>query len=298
QGIVSVGQWGGQGVSSWSDVSADGVVSGITIGYGDIVISLLFHFTSADGQTSDSARHGGTGGEIKKVLFNYPEEYITAITISYGLHEGYARTPLISSLTIKTNTAEYGPFGASGSDTTVTIPIEKGSVVGFFGRAGAFIDALGIHLRPTANRKVVSIGPWGGQEGDFWTFVADFGVIRGINIHYGQVIDSLQFLAKEADDKEETSGKFGGDGGEITKVITINYPEEYITSFSITYGDFYDVTVIKSLTITTNEDTYGPFGDSTSGVALTIPISSGDVVGFFGYADTYINGLGVHLVPK
>ncbi|XAR61763.1 hypothetical protein NMG60_11016274 [Bertholletia excelsa] len=153
QGIVSVGPWGGEGGNSFTEVPESGYgLSGMTIGYTDVLRSLIFHYTNADGESYDSVKYGTNGAVIKQVLFKYPEEYITSITITYGLHKNYTSTPLISRLAFKTTSDDYGPFGPllpPDSDTTVTIPIERGRVVGFFGRAGDCIDALGIHIKPT-----------------------------------------------------------------------------------------------------------------------------------------------------
>lgn len=56
---------------------------------------------------------------------------------------------VMTSLTIFTNTDSeiYGPFGQGGG-TQFTVPVEtNGSVVGFFGRAGSYLDALGVYIR-------------------------------------------------------------------------------------------------------------------------------------------------------
>lgn len=56
----------------------------------------------------------------------------------------------IQSLAVQTNKKTYGPFGKTDG-TSFQIPVENGEVVGFFGRAGTYIDAIGLYLLPSTN---------------------------------------------------------------------------------------------------------------------------------------------------
>ena len=69
---------------------------------------------------------------------------ISGSTLNY-----YGRVA-VGTLTFHTNKTQYGPYGhKKGSD--FEIPMKDGKVIGFFGRAGDFIDKLGIHVIPSAH---------------------------------------------------------------------------------------------------------------------------------------------------
>lgn len=75
-----------------------------------------------------------------------PSEYL--IKVSGTIGSCFALSNLITSLTFVTNAASYGPFGEGGGDPFVFPVQSNSSVVGFFGRAGAYIDAIGFYVRP------------------------------------------------------------------------------------------------------------------------------------------------------
>lgn len=72
-------------------------------------------------------------------------EYLTGIS---GTIASSPYGVIITSLTLVTNTRTYGPYGQVGG-TPFQIPIQiKGSIVGFFGRVGWYVDAFGIYVNP------------------------------------------------------------------------------------------------------------------------------------------------------
>jgi len=53
----------------------------------------------------------------------------------------------VASLEIETNIKTYGPYGKAHNDYPFSIPLpENVSIVGFFGRAGKFLDAIGVYI--------------------------------------------------------------------------------------------------------------------------------------------------------
>lgn len=74
-------------------------------------------------------------------------EYVTEVSGTIG---PFDRAPagVITSLTFITNKGSYGPFGEVGG-TPFHIPVQdNGSIVGFFARAGWYVDAFGIYVNP------------------------------------------------------------------------------------------------------------------------------------------------------
>ena len=57
---------------------------------------------------------------------------------------------MITSLSFITNLTTYGPFGTAPGET-FSIPIADSAVVGFHGRSGYYLDALGIFVTPVSS---------------------------------------------------------------------------------------------------------------------------------------------------
>ncbi|KAL9673167.1 hypothetical protein QQ045_029421 [Rhodiola kirilowii] len=143
---ISVGPWGGQNGAVWND----GLYSGIrqliiihSVGIDSIQIEY-----DMNGSSVWSAKRGGNGGtKTDKVKFDYPEEYVTSIHGHYGSLNEWS-TVFVRSITFGTNKKTYGPFGIEHG-TFFSLPSTNGNkIVGFHGRIGWYIDAIGAHLKP------------------------------------------------------------------------------------------------------------------------------------------------------
>ncbi|KAI8549681.1 hypothetical protein RHMOL_Rhmol06G0043400 [Rhododendron molle] len=159
------------------------------------------------------------------------------------------------------------------------------------------------------------MGPWGGQQGEAWAYKPD-GRITEIIVRHGGVIDSLLFKSESCNGFPlEPSQKFGGSGGDRTDKVCIGGVEEYLTTISMTSGDFDGQSVVKSLSFHTNLTEYGPYGSksgtslsipmeggvifgSKSGTSLSIPMEGGVIFGFHGRAGKYLNAIGISVAPK
>jgi hypothetical protein len=124
------------------------------------------------------------------------ESYLVQVKGTFGKCNGVIA---ITSLTFITSKATFGPFGTPRGQPFQTY--RNGTVVGFFGRAGAFIDQLGVisKLRAGNNSDVAShVGPWGGNGGK--AFHDGQGHICEINIrHSGSQIVALQAAYVQGD---------------------------------------------------------------------------------------------------
>ncbi|XP_017981485.1 PREDICTED: pentatricopeptide repeat-containing protein At1g19720 isoform X2 [Theobroma cacao] len=140
---ISVGPWGGQGGSSWDD-GVYFTVRQLVIAHGSGIDSIQIEYDNK-GNSIWSKKHGGGGGSMTdKVKLDYPDEFLTSVHGYYGiLHE---RGPiLVRSLTFFSNRKAYGPYGIEqGTSFSMT----RGKIVGFHGRCGCFLDAIGTHSKP------------------------------------------------------------------------------------------------------------------------------------------------------
>ncbi|EEE60415.1 hypothetical protein OsJ_13609 [Oryza sativa Japonica Group] len=77
-------------------------------------------------------------------------EQVTAVEGTVGNFRDVDE-PVITSLTFYTNAGrKYGPYGGNGKQgTPFSIPVGKGCiVVGFWGRCGWLLDAIGVYVSP------------------------------------------------------------------------------------------------------------------------------------------------------
>lgn len=76
-----------------------------------------------------------------------PSEFLIEVSGTYGSHFD---NDLVMSLTFVTNISTYGPFGNPNHQNVPTSPLKftadnGGSIVGFHGRSGSFLFAIGVY---------------------------------------------------------------------------------------------------------------------------------------------------------
>lgn len=83
----------------------------------------------------------------------YPEEFLSSVSGHY-CPVVYGGSPVIRSLTFKSNKRTFGPFGVE-EGTPFTLSMDGGSIVGFKGRAGWYLDAIGFRLSRAQSTKLL-----------------------------------------------------------------------------------------------------------------------------------------------
>lgn len=66
----------------------------------------------------------------------------------------YGGSPVIRSLTFSSNKRKFGPFGVEGG-TPFSMPMEGGQIVGFKGRSGWYVDAIGFYIAKVKTTRVL-----------------------------------------------------------------------------------------------------------------------------------------------
>ncbi|KAJ9692146.1 hypothetical protein PVL29_011292 [Vitis rotundifolia] len=140
---VVVGPWGGGG-SSWDDGSYSGVRE-ITICYGWCIDSIRVVYDK-NGEPVSGDKHGGSGGQSSEIKLQYPEEKLIGVSGHY--HPFWFCGPVIRSLTFNSNRRTFGPFGAQVG-TPFSLTTDGGQIVGFQGRSGWYLDAIGFRWSGT-----------------------------------------------------------------------------------------------------------------------------------------------------
>ncbi|KAK0575429.1 hypothetical protein LWI29_000368 [Acer saccharum] len=303
---------GGEGGNKKWSFRPNGGITEIKIGYAAVIDSISFKSIDENGMITSSEKFGGNVWKNEEIiLFNWPKEYLMKIS---GTQRTYANVYCIESLCFHTNLNKYGPFGPSNA-TSFELCMKDGVIVGFHGRCGIYIDAIGVYVKnyadlfspPSQEQKMIpqdmsynwnnsiTVGPWGGEGGNMiWSFKPNGG-IREIKIGFVKIIDSISFKGVDENGMYTSSEIFGGHGEKTEKTIVLNWPEEYLTKISGTLKTQYEKAYcIESLCFHTNLNKYGPFGP-TNGTPFELCMKDGVIVGFHGRSGVYINAIGVYV---
>ncbi|KAB2612941.1 hypothetical protein D8674_035257 [Pyrus ussuriensis x Pyrus communis] len=145
-------------------------------------------------------------------------------------------------------------------------------------------------------RKIMEVGPWGGNGGTPW----DDGIyngVREITLVYGHCIDSIT-VVYDKNGKPFKAETRGGRGGNQTAEIKLQYPDEYIVSVTGHYGTmvYGGTPIIRSLKFQSNRRTFGPFG-MDEGTPFTYTLDRSKIVGLKGRNGWYIDAIGFHVSP-
>ncbi|KAF8013848.1 hypothetical protein BT93_I1646 [Corymbia citriodora subsp. variegata] len=286
--IEFIGPFGGQGGLHWDDGQFNGVKK-IKMMLEDAVICISFEYDNK-GESIWSSTHGYSGnGDIHMVNLDYPHEFLTLVS-GYIKHDN----SVIQSLTFESNIRRHGPFGKE-EGRLFSCALACSKIIGFHGRSGSQLDALGVYFEPISNlHGLKSMGPFGGQGGSPW----DDGVstvVRKIIVTSGSAIDSIT-VEYDKNGYVVQGPKHGGDGGDPEPEIKLDYPQEYLTSFSGHIGSLFGYIIVRSITFHSNERTYGPFGEEV-GKYFHFPSIGKKIVGFHGRSGLYLDSLGAHFEP-
>ncbi|KAK9280440.1 hypothetical protein L1049_014130 [Liquidambar formosana] len=147
EGCTSMGPWGGPGRNEFN-FCVKGGIKQIVIVHGQAVDSIIFKGDNGDGVLKESNKFGGNGGvQTDKIDIAWPKEYLIGISGSYGTF--YEGGPVaITSLCFITNRTKYGPFGIHPGTSFSSTPIEGSAIIGFHGRTGLCLEAIGLHAKP------------------------------------------------------------------------------------------------------------------------------------------------------
>ncbi|XP_024970004.1 jacalin-related lectin 19 isoform X2 [Cynara cardunculus var. scolymus] len=140
---ILLGPWGGNGGNNWDDGAHSGVRE-ITIVYSSCIDSI--HVTYDEyGKPFTAEKRGGIGGtRSAQIKLRFPEETLISVSGHY-CPVVYGGSPVIRSLTFKSNQRTFGPFGVE-EGTPFNFSANGGLIVGFYGRSGWFLDSIGFCL--------------------------------------------------------------------------------------------------------------------------------------------------------
>ncbi|KAL8246256.1 hypothetical protein R6Q59_007472 [Mikania micrantha] len=248
-------------------------------------------------QTSNKVGGWAGGQTVSEVTFEIDEEII-GIKGRVGTRGGYA---IISSLSFETNKRTHGPFGGTSNSHEFSIPWDNsGSLVGFYGIAGYYIDEIGVYVK--AREEIMRIGTWGSSNPDgeyaFWSFKLESNHhLKMITVDHGDLIYSLMFTTQYRGLTHNYKTVGGWNGGDKVSEVTFDWNEEIIAisgTVALSRGPNAGYTIISSLSFLTNIKTHGPFG-SVRGTPFMVTWDDGSFEGFYGTCGYFLDSIGVLL---
>uniref|UniRef100_A0A0D9YQX2 Jacalin-type lectin domain-containing protein n=1 Tax=Oryza glumipatula TaxID=40148 RepID=A0A0D9YQX2_9ORYZ len=140
-----IGPWGGNGGVTCDIKVAPKRLESITICSGIIIDALAFSYLDKDGERHTTGLWGGLGGSVQLIDLD-EREFLMEVIGTVGPFNVLSEA--ITSLTLVTNVRSYGPFGQP-QGTPFRTPRKKNCcIVGFFGRSGTYLDAVGVYFHP------------------------------------------------------------------------------------------------------------------------------------------------------
>lgn len=145
--IVGSGSWisgysGGCGGREFQDTIPANAreAVGVIVRHGAYIDSLQMGIEKTDGTIVLLPQHGGNGGR-QDIFFLATGEYITEIWGKYG--------SFVDSIQFRTSTGRTSPrYGGTGGCANYRYNAPPGyEIAGFYGRSGAYIDAIGVVLK-------------------------------------------------------------------------------------------------------------------------------------------------------
>ena len=283
---------GGYGGDKFSDpVESRELVQiySITIWHGEKVEGIEVVYIDSEGWEYRANHHGSNEGDKIDTVALDSEHVIVRI-------EGFTDYNYVGSIsfvvenTVTGERATHGPYGQDSSSYPYSL---DGIILGFHGREGEKLDALGAYYLDLATK-----GPkFGGDGGDSWEDPVNAHVpgvvgIKRIAIKHGQSIDSIQMDYSLLWDGTYHGERHGGDGGSMNNIDLQD--GEKVVEVRALVGLYLNqlVFVTQKQDGTTRE--YGPFGQvGESDKELSF---FGDIIGFYGSVGNILDSLGVYYI--
>lgn len=259
-----------------------GRVSEVYVFSGDVVYAVQMRYILSDGRAAMSSRHGKPVGQQNVFRLDL-DEYIIGIS---GRYSSY-----IYSLQIHTNKRTSPLFGGSGGSQDYRIDVAaENQAVGFVGRAGRYLHAIGLISLPLTIPQAGQTRIVGGEGGSAFS---DCDIPRGariseVRVRSGSTVDSIQAVYTLQDGRLLEAPVHGGEGGSLS-VLRLD-SDEYITGFSGRSGVYID-----SLSIRTNKRTTQVFDGPGGSAIFEINVPTGkQAIGFAGRSSSHLDAIGLN----
>ena len=276
-------------------------VASLCICHGDGVDGIQANYTLEDGSTLVGFTHGMKDKNCTKRLIEFKEgETIVHIEGKTQVTFGYVSQLTFFTAILGGLPSVYGPFGRS-SDSDIPFSV-AGTTVGFFGRTGQIMDAIGLYINssipPNMYKKTDLIGGEGGDGFDDFLPAGDSekpSKISNMVVNHGKQINGIEvtYMLPSGASSTVLHGVLKRDTYQFDGILDFDH-DEWITQVNISSGASH---VVDYLMIQTTDSrgsvrSYGPFGKQFMGNMTTI---YGVVYGFFGRSGNQLDALGFYI---
>lgn len=268
-------------------------VAEVRVRFGDVVDAVQMVYELPDGRTVMGSRHGGTGGRLSVFRLD-PDEFVIGLSGRYG--------DTVDSLRIETNRRSSDLFGGGGGARDYRIDVPRGyQAVGFIGRAGNTLDAVGLTYAPMPRRRENFTPPQevqpqfpqtqlaGGRGGSPYSDQeAPAGArIAEIRVRSGRVVDSVQVIYLLPNGRYAQGAQHGSTNSD--EHIFRLESDEYVIGLSGRYGN-----TVDSMHIITNKRISPQFGGPGGDRDYRIDVPPGNqAIGFAGRAGDSMDAIGL-----
>uniref|UniRef100_A0ACD5W3S2 Uncharacterized protein n=1 Tax=Avena sativa TaxID=4498 RepID=A0ACD5W3S2_AVESA len=143
---VMIGEWGGPGGGERNVQVTPGRLNSVTIHSGGTIDAISFTYIGTD-YIEHSEGPWGRPLNTKSTITLDPTDYVTAISGTFGT--AYDNDCVITSLQITTFKDKDNKIYGTPNGTPFHIPVRDGGrIIGFFGRSGDMLDAIGVYVTP------------------------------------------------------------------------------------------------------------------------------------------------------
>ncbi|KAL1191574.1 Jacalin-related lectin 23 [Cardamine amara subsp. amara] len=297
---TKVARYGGEGGREWDDDVYEGVRK-VYVGLDRNRISFIKFEYVKEGQVV-TREYGKIDQQPKEFALQYPDEHIIAVEGTYQ-SVMLCATEVITSLVFKTSKGRKSPtftpnFFGIPTGTKFVLEDQGKKILGFHGRSGNAIDALGVyfaHDSLTLKTPLYKLQAQGGTEGRAW----DDGSFDGVKtLRVSQDDCRITYLEFEYEKGGELKTCRHGMKAKTPSEFVLGYPDEYIKSVEATYHktDIFRNTVITSLKFETSKGRTSFFGYSV-GKKFVLEQKGRRLVGFHGREGSAIDALGAYFAP-
>ncbi len=285
--------FGGRGGDEFTDFSppAGSRVVEVRIYAGDTIDSLQMIYSLPDGRTTAGSKHGGRGGNPNTFRLD-ADEYITGISGRFG--------NTVDSLRFHTNRRTSPNYGGRGGSQDYRAEVPSGyQAMGFKGRAGNTIDAIGLVYSPASrsSRSSNVMSPSGGNQttlaggrgGNPFSDRPPQGArLAEIRVRAGDAIDAIQAIYVTQDGRIQDGQRHGGGGGR-ENIFRLD-SGEYVVGLSGRFGK-----TVDSLRIETNRRSSPLYGGRGGSQDYRIDVPAGTLaIGFVGRSGKTLDAVGLN----
>ncbi|XP_019058554.1 PREDICTED: myrosinase-binding protein 2-like isoform X2 [Tarenaya hassleriana] len=277
---------GGNGGSAWDDGVHDRL-SKVYVGKGKSCVVYIEFVYDKNGKATAHG-HGHKPDELEEFVLA-TNEYITSVEGSISYVDQYGRS-LVTSLAFKTSTGKTSKAFGYVSDNKFVVENNGRELVGFHGRSGEALDAIGAYSSTLSPSTKLSAQ--GGPGGDTWDHGVH-GTLRKIYVGNGNSCVGYIKFVYDIGGKEEIQER--GIKTNEPKMFALD-AYEYITSVEGTVSHIaqYGNRLVTSLTFKTSKDRTSPTFGFATGQRFVLEDKGRVVVGFHGRSGDAIDALGAY----